>query len=83
LVSHSGDCADGEFAHSVNLTDIDTTWVETRAVLGKSQLHVQEALAAMRADLPFSLKGIHSDNGSGFINRHLYGYWSEGVAGVR
>ncbi|MFB3854679.1 MAG: hypothetical protein ACE148_12740 [Vicinamibacterales bacterium] len=25
LVSHSGDCADGEFAHSVNLTDIEST----------------------------------------------------------
>jgi hypothetical protein len=55
LVSHSGDCADGEFAYSVNLTDIDSTWVETRAVLGKSQVRVQEALAHMRAALPFSL----------------------------
>ena len=25
LVSHSGDCADGEFIHSLNLTDIHTT----------------------------------------------------------
>ena len=33
LVSHSGDCADGEFIHSLNLTDIHTTWVETRAVM--------------------------------------------------
>jgi hypothetical protein len=31
LVSHSGDCAQGEFAHSFNLTDIHTTWTETRA----------------------------------------------------
>jgi hypothetical protein len=74
LVSHSGDCADGEFAHSLNLTDIDSTWVETRAVLGKSQVRVQEALATLRADLPFSLKGIDSDNGSEFINAHLYHY---------
>ena len=74
LVSHSGDCADGEFAHSVNLTDIDTAWVETRAVLGKSQVRVQEVLARMRTDLPFALKGIDSDNGSEFINAHLYRY---------
>jgi len=74
LVSHSGDCADGEFAHSLNVTDIDSTWVETRAVLGKSQVRVQEALATMRTALPFSLKGIDSDNGSEFINRHLYRY---------
>ena len=29
LVSHSGECADGEFAHSFNLTDIHTTWTES------------------------------------------------------
>lgn len=74
LVSHSGDCADGEFAHSLNLTDIDSTWVETHAVLGKSQVRVQEALARLRAGLPFALKGIDSDNGSEFINYHLYAY---------
>ncbi len=33
-MAHSGDRADGEFAHSLNVTDIHTTWVETRAVLG-------------------------------------------------
>jgi hypothetical protein len=74
LVSHSGDCADGEFAHSLNLTDIDSAWGETRAVLGKSQVRVQEALAQIRADLPFALRGIDSDNGSEFINHHLYRY---------
>ena len=74
LVSHSGDCADGEFAYSVNLTDIDSTWVETRAVLGKSQVRVQEALEHMRQALPFQLRGIDSDNGSEFINAHLHRY---------
>ncbi len=37
LVSHSGNSADGEFAHSLNVTDIHTTWTESRAVLGRSQ----------------------------------------------
>ena len=35
LVAHSGDRADGEFLHSLNVTDIHTTWVETRAVHGQ------------------------------------------------
>ena len=74
LVSHSGDCADGEFLHSLNLTDIHTTWVETRAVMGKGEVRVQEALEALRAVLPFQLRGIDSDNGSEFINHHLYRY---------
>ena len=74
LVAHSGDRADGEFIHSLNLTDIHTTWVETRAVRGKSQHYVQEALEHMRQQLPFRLQGIDSDNGSEFINHHLRHY---------
>jgi hypothetical protein len=74
LVAHSGDRADGEFLHSLNVTDIHTTWVETRAVMGKSQVRVQEALEHLRQGLPFALRGIDSDNGSEFINAHLYAY---------
>lgn len=74
LVSHSGDRADGDFLHSLDLTDIHTAWVETRAVLGKSQVRVQEALDTLRQQLPFRLRGIDSDNGSEFINAHLLAY---------
>ena len=74
LVSHSGDRADGDFLQSLNVTDIHTTWVETRAVMGKSQVRVQEALEQLRKALPFPLRGIDSDNGSEFINAHLYRY---------
>jgi hypothetical protein len=74
LVSHSGDRADGDFLHSLDLTDIHTTWVETRAVLGKSQIRVQEGLETLRQQLPFPLRGIDSDNGSEFINAHLLAY---------
>jgi transposase InsO family protein len=74
LVSHSGSSASGHFCHSLNLTDIYSTWTETRAVLGKSQKAVQQALDEMRQALPFALLGIDSDNGSEFINAHLHGY---------
>jgi hypothetical protein len=74
LVAHSGDRADGEFIHSLNVTDIHSTWVETRAVMGKSQVRVQEALEQLRQALPFALRGIDSDNGSEFINAHLQAY---------
>jgi len=74
LVSHSGNSADGEFIHSLNLTDIHTTWVETRAVLGKGQRGVRQALEEIAAALPFPLQGLDSDNGSEFINDHLYRY---------
>ena len=70
----AGDRADGEFAHSLNVTDIHTTWGETRAVLGRGEHRVQTALDEIRQALPFRLQGIDSDNGSEFINDHLYRY---------
>jgi hypothetical protein len=74
LVAHAGGRGDGEFAHSLNVTDIHTTWNETRAVLGRGEIAVQEALDEIRQVLPFRLRGIDSDNGSEFINDHLYRY---------
>ena len=74
LVAHSGNAASGEFAYSLNLTDIHTTWTETRAVLGKSETAVRDALEEISTALPFRLLGIDSDNGSEFINWHL-GRW--------
>lgn len=74
LVAHNGSRSDGEFAHSLNVTDVHTTWNETRAVLGRGEVAVQEALEAIRQALPFRLRGIDSDNGSEFINDHLYRY---------
>ena len=74
LVAHAGHRADGEFAHSLNVTDIHTTWVETRAILGRGEARVQTALDEIRQVLPFRLRGIDSDNGSEFINNHLYRY---------
>lgn len=71
LVSHSGNSASGEFLHSLNVTDIHCTWVETRAVMGKSQIGVLNAMKEIEQALPFKLLGIDSDNGSEFINYHL------------
>ena len=71
LVSHSGNSASGEFIHSLNVTDIHSTWVESRAVMGKSQIGVLDAMKDIQQALPFKLLGIDSDNGSEFINYHL------------
>jgi hypothetical protein len=74
LVSHSGNAASGEFVYSLNVTDIHTTWTETRAVLGKGETAVRDALEEISTALPFRLLGIDSDNGSEFINWQL-GRW--------
>ena len=73
-VSHSGNNAEGTFAYTVNDTDILTTWVESRAVLGKGEIGVVNALDEMGQVLPFRRLGLDSDNGSEFINWHLVGY---------
>jgi hypothetical protein len=77
LVSHSGNHGDGHFCYSLNQTDIMTTWVETRAVLGKNEKSIVSTLKEMAQDFPFKISGIDSDNGSEFINRELYRYCRE------
>jgi hypothetical protein len=74
LVSHSGPSARGEFAYTLNLTDLASGWCESRAVLGRGQEAVLAALQAIRATLPFPLLALHSDNGSEFLNHHLIRY---------
>jgi hypothetical protein len=73
-VSHSGECAEGLFAYSFNLTDIGSTWVETQTVLGKGAAGICQAFDEMREELPFEVKAIDSDNGSEFINGQMVGY---------
>jgi hypothetical protein len=74
LVSHSGNSGEGEFAYTLNLTDIHTGWTESRALLGKGQEGVRQALEEIQGGLPFDLLGLDSDNGSEFINWHLQGW---------
>jgi hypothetical protein len=71
-VSHSGDCAEGDFAQTLNVTDIDTAWNESVTLMGKGQEAVAEAMNLIEEALPFKTLGIDSDNGSEFINHHLW-----------
>ena len=56
------------------MTDIHTSWTETRALLGKSREAVRAARAAVGGALRFPLRGIDSANGSEFIHDHLRRY---------
>jgi hypothetical protein len=81
LVSHSGASAAGEFLHTLDCVDIQTTWVERQAVLGKSRHGVVQAMTAIEEQLPFPLRGVDSDNGSEFINDHLLAWCQARPAG--
>jgi hypothetical protein len=74
LVSHCGGVGQGEFIYSLNLTDIFSGWVETQGVMGRGQRGVLKALERISERLPFDVLGIDSDNGSEFINHHLWRY---------
>ena len=74
LVSHSGNCGDGGFIHSLNMTDIQTGWVETRAVLGKGRSGSWRRWSRCGKVCHFPCVVFDSDNGSEFINYHLKRY---------
>ena len=74
LVSHSGASAAGEFIYTLDCVDIATGWVERQAVMGKGQLGIVAVLREIEQRLPFALRGIDSDNGSEFINTHLFNF---------
>lgn len=74
LVGHDGGNSRGDFAHTLNFTDVKTQWTEQVAVRNKAQIHVFAGIKRVRDRLPFSLLGIDSDSGSEFINDQLYRY---------
>src|SRR3989344_5566416 len=74
LVAHCGDSASGMFISTLNTTDIATMWFESEPVMGKAQERVVEGLQEIEKRIPYSQRGIDSDNGSEFINRQLYEY---------
>jgi hypothetical protein len=74
LVSHSGASAAGEFLYTLDCVDIATGWVERQAIMGKGQHGIVQALSQIEQRLPFRLRGIDSDNGSEFINAHLFNF---------
>lgn len=76
LVAHCGESLAGEFAYTLDFTDIATGWMERRAVLGRPQERTHQALKDMRRALPFPLVGIDSDNDRTFINHQLW-RWCE------
>ena len=73
-VAHCGNTTEGQFVYSLNCVDIASEWTEQRAVWGKGQRGVLEAIKDIEANLPFPLKGFDTDNGSEFLNWHLVRY---------
>ncbi len=74
LVGHEGGNSSGEFCFTLTATDIATGWTINRSVKNKAAVWVLEALDYVIGRFPFPILGIDSDNGSEFINHHLFDY---------
>lgn len=74
LVEHCGNSAAGEFIHTLSTTDIAYGWWEGEAVMGRGQERTFQGMQSARDRYPFPWEEMHSDNGTEFINWHLYHY---------
>jgi len=74
LVGHDGGNVQGDYCFTLDMTDVASGWSEQIAVANKAEIHVFQGILALRERLPFPLAGLHSDNGSEFINHHLLRY---------
>ena len=75
-VAHSGNSVAGSFLYTVNIVDIATGWTEPRAIWGKGEKSTFEAIKSIEEALPFKILGFDSDNGSEFLNWHLFKYFT-------
>lgn len=73
-VAHNGGNPSGEFAFTLDVTEIYSGWTEQFAILGKGEKGVLNGLKNIRQSLPFELKGIDGDNGGEIVNYHMLRY---------
>ena len=78
-VAHCGSSLAGDFIWSLTYTDIFSGWTEGRAVWNKGAAGVLAATQEVEGCLPFELLGFDCDNGSEFLNHHLWGYMAKRV----
>ena len=75
MVEHCGGVkTDGDFVHTLTLTDIASGWTECVSMRMRNQMLVIEALAKAADDLPFAMLGVDSDNDSAFMNQTVFDY---------
>ena len=75
MVEHcGGPKTDGDFVHTLVLTDIASGWTECVAMRVREQMLVIEGFDKVAAELPFAMLGVDSDNDSAFMNETVFDY---------
>ena len=78
MVEHcGGPKTDGNFVHTLVLTDIASGWTECIAMPLRNQSLIVEAFDKARTDLPFAMRGVDTDNDSAFMNQTIFDYCKE------
>jgi Integrase core domain len=85
MVEHCGGSkTDGNFVHTLVLTDIASAWTECVPMPMRNQSLIVEALDAAASNIPFTMLGVDTDNDSAFINQTIVDYCNErGLAQTR
>lgn len=82
-VAHCGNSVAGMFIYTINCVDIASGWCAQRAVWGKGEGGVMAAINNIEQSLPFPIMGFDCDNGSEFLNWHLYRHFSQRKQPIR
>ena len=70
-VALCGGSLDDRHLWMLDAVDIQTHWIELRALANRGQHSTLEQLRDLEESLPFALLGLDSDNGGEFINHHV------------
>ena len=76
-VAHCWPTLKGEFARTVNLTDVHLGWTFTRSVRNNAHVHILGALKSGVIEVPFEVTGLDFDNGSEFLNKAVITWAAE------
>ena len=75
MVEHcGGPKTDGDYVHTLTLTDIATGGTECVAMRVREQMLVIEAFDKVATELPFPMLGVDSDNDSAFMSQSVFDY---------
>jgi hypothetical protein len=77
VFSDGGTAAGGDHCYTLTMTDASTGWTRHYALKNKASRWIREALEKAVSAFPFPFRGIHSDNGSEFLNHALYQWCRE------
>lgn len=76
LVLHCGESTEGFYLSTLCTTDVASGWSEHQPIWGHGQQRVGAGMHHIHRRLPFSLRALHTDNGSEFIHRGLIDWCS-------